>query len=92
MTEQEKIKLASKFINSFRTASPDKIEKLTKQMIGIDFAAYLLNYTETVLEHAVLTHNDASIFGLLVLGYLIRGNEESSAALQAEVPIGTYLQ
>lgn len=81
MDIKDKKELAVDFINSIRTMDPAALNSLIVKEAGEDLAQFFLNYASNLIskDPARVLENTSS---LMLMGYLIRQNEEKTRPVQ----------
>lgn len=81
MDIKDKKELAVDFINSIRTMDPAALNSLIVKEAGEDLAQFFLNYASNLIskDPARVLENTSS---LMLMGYLIRQNEEKTKPVQ----------
>lgn len=81
MEIKDKKELAVEFINSIRTMDPAALNSLIVREAGEDLAQFFLNYASNLIskDPSRVLENTSS---LMLMGYLIRQNEEKNKPAQ----------
>lgn len=81
MEIKDKKELAVEFINSIRTMDPAALNSLIVREAGEELAQFFLNYASNLIskDPARVLENTSS---LMLMGYLIRQNEEKNKPAQ----------
>ena len=84
MEIKDKKELAVEFINSIRTMDPAALNTLIVREAGEDLAQFFLNYASNLIskDPARVLENTSS---LMLMGYLIRQNEEKTRPAQQQL-------
>ena len=84
MDIKDKKELAVDFINSIRTMDPAALNSLIVKEAGEELAQFFLNYASNLIskDPARVLENTSS---LMLMGYLIRQNEEKNKPVQQTV-------
>ncbi|MBI5547998.1 MAG: hypothetical protein HY901_29295 [Deltaproteobacteria bacterium] len=80
--DQEKKSLAIRFINDIRTMEPSVLNALIVREAGEELAQFFLSYSSSLISRDPerVLENTSS---LMLMGYLIRANEERRRAVEA---------
>ncbi len=80
--DQEKKQLAIRFINDIRTMEPSVLNALIVREAGEELAQFFLSYSSSLISRDPerVLENTSS---LMLMGYLIRANEERRRAIEA---------
>ena len=80
--DQEKKQLAIRFINDIRTMEPSVLNALIVREAGEELAQFFLTYSSSLISRDPerVLENTSS---LMLMGYLIRANEERRRAVEA---------
>lgn len=77
-----KLTMAKDFINSIREGDPENLTKLLRDTAGEDVAKFFQNYSTLLISQCAGPEEAISnCSGLMLLGYLIRANEEKLPVL-----------